>query len=439
MVEVADLVAIDNHIVHTLAEEHACSPNVVASHRIVGDKRIGENSSHVYTMHRAVLDSTTLHIESALALVADAIKRGVHKLAVIDNVIVGMGLIGHVLARSCRVGVKVDGTVAPTHRLTRLSISVKTDVMDIDSDALILGPGAENGIGSAQHAVHGMVLHCAIVSRKMIQRTCKGHLFVHRINGCDYTIGTVTGGSIAVSEIPICVADIHGVAHLISINRINTGYIGISREDFGQFVPYSGLFPDNCLSRAIAIDLHAALQGHWTTYQIGASRDIKRNMQSCRIGKGTFECFGIVDRAIAHCAIVLGRNASTARRIKGAVGVFIGEQEIDQNCHVLDGGRSVTIHVGIKALGRNVNRCHAHSQKTDTQTQNIITSLFHFIGYYLMIIIDLMFFCNEAHEIRPQLACLSKMSRMWAAILRPHVVSNCGSSRSMSSAALRAI
>jgi hypothetical protein len=52
----------------------------------------------------------------------------------------------------------MDATIAPAHRLIGLPIPVKADVVDIDTDAFILGPRTENSIGCTQHAIHRMVL-----------------------------------------------------------------------------------------------------------------------------------------------------------------------------------------------------------------------------------------------------------------------------------------
>ena len=94
--EQVDLVAVNNDIVNTLAEEDTCTTHGVSCQGIGGKNRIAKEGSHVDTVHRAVLNHAILHDEVALALVTDAVKRGIDDLAVCYDVVLGMRIIGHI-------------------------------------------------------------------------------------------------------------------------------------------------------------------------------------------------------------------------------------------------------------------------------------------------------------------------------------------------------
>ena len=109
----------------------------------------------MYTRHCIILDRTVLDIESTLTLVAKGIIGSVDKFAMNNGMVIRVLIVGNAVDLICPVSVKVNAGIGPLQGLVShtivarsvgLAVTIQTDVMDIDIDALILEtPGTQDG------------------------------------------------------------------------------------------------------------------------------------------------------------------------------------------------------------------------------------------------------------------------------------------------------
>ena len=85
MIETRNLVVLNNHVDDILAQEHTGSRCTVTSHFVASDHATRVSRAHVHAMHRCVLDGAVAHVQTALALVADAVVRRILDGHVVDG------------------------------------------------------------------------------------------------------------------------------------------------------------------------------------------------------------------------------------------------------------------------------------------------------------------------------------------------------------------
>ena len=122
MIEGLDLVAVNHHIGHILAEEHPSPANAISYHRVSRDDGAFKHSAQMYTRHCIILDRTVLDIESTLTLVAQAVIGSVDEFAMYNSMIIRVLIVGNAVDLTWPVGVKVNAGIGPLHGLVSHTI-----------------------------------------------------------------------------------------------------------------------------------------------------------------------------------------------------------------------------------------------------------------------------------------------------------------------------